>query len=57
MKILVTGASGFVGQALTWDLVAAGHSVRAASRGATTMLQNTNIERYRSILTELELRK
>jgi nucleoside-diphosphate-sugar epimerase len=43
VKILVTGASGFVGQALTRDLAAAGHQVRAASRRATAMPQ-TNIE-------------
>jgi nucleoside-diphosphate-sugar epimerase len=43
VKILVTGASGFVGQALTRDLVAAGHQVRAASRGATAM-PHANIE-------------
>lgn len=37
MKILVTGATGFVGQTLTRDLAAAGHQVRAASRGAIPM--------------------
>lgn len=43
MRILVTGASGFVGWALTRDLAAAGHDVRAASRGPTAMPQ-TNVE-------------
>lgn len=43
MKILVTGASGFVGKALTRDLAAAGHQVRAASRDATAMPQ-TSVE-------------
>lgn len=36
MKILVTGATGFVGRALTHDLVAAGHDVSALSRSAAT---------------------
>ena len=31
-RILVTGASGFIGRALVADLAAAGHSVRAAMR-------------------------
>jgi len=35
MNILVTGASGFVGTALTHGLVARGHSVRAVVRGAS----------------------
>lgn len=32
MNILVTGATGFLGRALTFDLVAAGHEVSALSR-------------------------
>src|SRR5258708_39841990 len=35
MNILVTGASGFVGTALSHGLVARGHSVRAVVRGAS----------------------
>jgi len=35
MNILVTGASGFVGAALSHGLVARGHSVRAVVRGAS----------------------
>ena len=31
-RILVTGASGFIGRALVGELAAAGHSVRAAMR-------------------------
>ena len=34
MRVLVTGATGFLGHALTLDLVAAGHDVSALSRGA-----------------------
>ena len=34
MKVLVTGATGFVGHALTLDLVAAGYEVSALSRSA-----------------------
>jgi UDP-glucose 4-epimerase len=43
VKILITGASGFVGQALTRDLAAAGHQVRAAARSTTT-IKSENIE-------------
>ena len=34
MKVLITGATGFLGHALTLDLVAAGHEVSALSRSA-----------------------
>jgi uncharacterized protein len=34
MKVLVTGATGFLGYALTLDLVASGHDVSALSRSA-----------------------
>jgi len=36
-RVLVTGASGFVGQALCSSLLAQGHAVRAAVRSASSM--------------------
>jgi UDP-glucose 4-epimerase len=44
VKILITGASGFVGRALTQDLAAAGHDVRAASRGVSGIPSTDAIE-------------
>ena len=42
MKFLITGASGFIGQALCAELVRQGHAVRASTRSAHTF--NKNIE-------------
>ena len=41
MRILVTGASGFVGRALVEDLAAQGHRVRAAMRQPADIFSRT----------------
>ncbi len=44
LRILVTGASGFIGSALTSALAKAGHHVRAASRNRTTAAVTPGVE-------------
>jgi nucleoside-diphosphate-sugar epimerase len=44
MKILVTGASGFIGRALIPRLIQSGHDVVAASRDANTELDGATIQ-------------
>ena len=43
MKILTTGANGFVGQPLCTELLRQGHSVRAAVRAANTLAKNAEV--------------
>jgi nucleoside-diphosphate-sugar epimerase len=43
LKILVTGASGFVGKSLTAQLFGQGHSVCAAVRSLSTTMEDTEI--------------
>ena len=60
MKVLVTGATGFLGGHLASALVARGDSVRARSRGSgeETRLQKTHVEIVRGDLKDREsLRK
>jgi NADH dehydrogenase len=44
MKVLVTGASGFIGQALLPRLVAAGHDVRALARRPESVAVQARVE-------------
>lgn len=44
MRVLITGASGFVGQALTHALSGAGHSVRAAARDISGIPSTATIQ-------------
>jgi nucleoside-diphosphate-sugar epimerase len=43
-RILVTGASGFIGSAASSALAAAGHNVRAASRKPNRTVEQANVE-------------
>jgi 2-alkyl-3-oxoalkanoate reductase len=55
VKILVTGATGFLGSRLVSALAAQGHTVRALSRGSgmENQLQKTNVEIVRGDLKDL----
>jgi NADH dehydrogenase len=46
MKVLVTGATGFVGREVVRELHARGHSIRALVRSSTSPGTRTLIERY-----------
>lgn len=56
MKILVTGASGYIGACLVRKLLAAGHQVSALARHARNAesLQNLDIERIDQDIRDLE---
>lgn len=51
-SILVTGATGFVGQALLLELIAAGHKVRAATRNLAHANPELNVDWVRCDVTE-----
>ena len=55
-KILLTGATGFLGQHIQRELIAAGHQVRALSRSASadTLLASHGAEPVRAELTDAE---
>jgi NADH dehydrogenase len=46
MKVLVTGASGFIGRALVARLAARGHDVRAMARRAESVPPRSNVEAF-----------
>jgi nucleoside-diphosphate-sugar epimerase len=53
MRILVTGARGFIGSHLTPALVAAGHELRATSEGCDAVVHLANIAHTRASPAEL----
>lgn len=52
MRVLVTGAGGFLGFAIAQQLVARGDSVRGFSRGAYPKLEKLGIEQFRGDLKD-----
>src|SRR5438093_4871895 len=56
MRYLVTGATGFLGSALTRQLIAAGHAVRAIVRDPERAgpLADRNLELHRGDVTDRE---
>jgi 2,3-dihydro-2,3-dihydroxybenzoate dehydrogenase len=51
--VLVTGAAGGIGAAITRALVGAGHSVAAVDRDAERLKQLANSERIHPIMADL----
>ena len=56
MRVFITGATGFIGTALTKDLIAAGHQVRGLARSdaSAQQLQAMGAEAYRGTLQDLD---
>jgi uncharacterized protein YbjT (DUF2867 family) len=52
MKVLVTGASGFIGQALVPRLASRGHEVRALARHAEGVAARPHVEPFRGDLLD-----
>src|SRR5262245_54473863 len=52
MKVLVTGASGFIGQALIARLAARGHEVRALARHAEGLAARPHVEPFKGDLLD-----
>src|SRR5262245_41140 len=52
MKVLVTGASGFIGQALVPRLASRGHEVRALARHAEAVIARPHVEPFQGDLLD-----